>query len=198
MYVGPHWKSSRERREEGASLVEFAIIAPLLLLLVFGMVEFGLAFKDRLTVSSATAAAARIGSVVGNEADADYAALQALTAGLNGAFDPSDITRVVIYKSDSSGSFSAGDANYYLYDGSNPLCTWDPCPQPGANFEGYGAPSNWGDPATRNTLLPDPDVFGVRIEFQHEWMTTILPWMSTPANWTDDARVRLEPDVTGP
>ena len=182
--------------ERGASLVEFAMIAPLLFVLIFGIVEMGLAFRDRLTVSSAVSAAARIGSVVGTEPEADFATLQAVTAGLNGQIDPGNILEVYIYRSDEKGSFSSSSANRYVYDSSNPTCPWSPCPLPGAGFEGYGSPENWV-PADRSTTLPSPDILGVRVVFQHDWVTTILPFMSTPAKWTDDARVRLEPDVYG-
>ena len=44
----------RQDNERGAALVEMALVTPLLVLLVFGILEFGLAFRDRLTVSNAT------------------------------------------------------------------------------------------------------------------------------------------------
>lgn len=186
----------RSHKERGAALVEFALITPLLFLLIFGMIEFGLAFRDRLTVSSAVSSAARIGSVLGTDGESDYATLQAVTAGLNGQLDPTNISEVYIYRSDTSGSFIAGDSNRYQYDPSDPACPWIPCPLPGAGFEGYGAPSNWV-PADRSTVLPDPDILGVRVVYQHDWITTIMPFMGTPATWTEDARVRLEPDLFG-
>ena len=187
---------SVRNREEGASLVEFAMIAPLLFVLIFGIVEMGLAFRDRLTVSSAVSAAARIGSVVGTEPEADFATLQAITAGLNGQIDPGNILEVYIYRSDEKGSFISSAANRYVHNPGDATCPWSPCPLPGAAFEGYGSPENWV-PADRNTTLPSPDILGVRVVFQHEWVTTILPFMSSPAKWTDDARVRLEPNLYG-
>ena len=104
----------RSQRENGAALVEFAVIAPLLMILIFGIVEMGLAFRDRLTVSSAVQSAARIGSVLGTENEADFATLQAITAGLNGQLDPTNITAVYIYRSDETGAFFASVANRYL------------------------------------------------------------------------------------
>ncbi len=189
--------AKRSTRAEGAAVVEFAVILPLLVVLLFGVVEMGLAFRSRLTVSSAVQSAARIGSVLGTDGQADFATLQAVTAGLKGQFNPSDIVEVFIYRSDENGSFLAAESNRYVYDPSDPACPWDPCPLPGPSFEGYGAPSGWA-PAARNTLMPNPDILGVRISFQHNWITSIMPFMSSPALWTDDARLRLEPDLFGP
>jgi hypothetical protein len=49
--------------ERGAGLVEFAIVVSLLLLIVFGIIEFGLAFNDYLNVRNGSREAARLGVV---------------------------------------------------------------------------------------------------------------------------------------
>ena len=49
----------RERPDRGAVAVEAALITPVLVLLVFGIIEFGLAFRDWLAVTSAVRAGAR-------------------------------------------------------------------------------------------------------------------------------------------
>ncbi len=51
------------RREEGASAVEFAIIAPLLFMLVFGIISFGIAFMQLQTVRGAVREGARASAV---------------------------------------------------------------------------------------------------------------------------------------
>ena len=58
--------SSRLRR--GAALIEFAIIVPLLLLLVFGICEFGLLMKNYLTISQAAREGSRTASLGGTTA----------------------------------------------------------------------------------------------------------------------------------
>lgn len=40
------WRRGSPRSEEGASLVEFALIVPLLMALLFGILEFGMALND--------------------------------------------------------------------------------------------------------------------------------------------------------
>jgi len=184
----------RERSERGAAMVEFAIVVPLIVMLVFGALEFGLAFKSRLSYSHAVAGAARIGSVMGTDDGADFAILQAVEAGLVGAVDPSSIDKVIIYKANPNGSMSTSQ-NHYTYSPAT-LCKWDPCPDPD-NSPVYGNPGNWPPSARVTTLVPQPDVIGVEIQFTHEWVTNVLPFMSSPAHWADDARMRMEPDVYG-
>ena len=49
------------KKQNGASAVEFAIILPLLLLLVFGIVEFGVMFFDKAMITNAAREGARNG-----------------------------------------------------------------------------------------------------------------------------------------
>ena len=49
--------SSRE--QDGAAAVEFALLLPLLVLLLFGIIEFGLAFNTRIQATNAAREAAR-------------------------------------------------------------------------------------------------------------------------------------------
>lgn len=53
------------RNQKGQSLVEFAIILPLILLIVMGIAQFGLLFNSYLTIQNATREGARTGVVGG-------------------------------------------------------------------------------------------------------------------------------------
>ena len=53
----------RPNKEEGASLVEFAILAPLFVVLLFGLVEFGLAMYSKGMITNASREGARFGVV---------------------------------------------------------------------------------------------------------------------------------------
>ena len=52
------------KRQEGQSLVEFAIVAPVLLLLLLGIVEFGLILYNQHVITNASREGARFGIVV--------------------------------------------------------------------------------------------------------------------------------------
>jgi hypothetical protein len=64
-------QTCRERGgEQGSVIVEAAIILPILILLIFGAIEFGIAFRDSAQVSASTRAGARIGSTLTDAPDA--------------------------------------------------------------------------------------------------------------------------------
>lgn len=57
------------RGEEGQALVEFALLAPILLLILFGIVQFGIAFRDSIALTDAVRAGARQATVSRNAPD---------------------------------------------------------------------------------------------------------------------------------
>lgn len=54
-----HKRFIRHRRERGAAAVEFALIVPILILLVFGIAYFGLAWNAKVTLTHAAREGAR-------------------------------------------------------------------------------------------------------------------------------------------
>jgi Flp pilus assembly pilin Flp len=59
-----------DRGEDGAAAVEFALLLPLLVLLLFGIIQFGIAFNARIQATNAAREAART-AVVGIDNWAD-------------------------------------------------------------------------------------------------------------------------------
>jgi len=51
------------RNERGQTLTEFAIVLPILALLLFGVIQFGIAFNNYITLTDAVRAGARKGAV---------------------------------------------------------------------------------------------------------------------------------------
>ena len=89
----------RERRRQGdrgAVLIEFALVAPVLILLVLGIFEFGNAWRQVGTIERATQAGGRTVSAQANGRYADYEALRAIDATMSG-LSGMEVTRVVIY-----------------------------------------------------------------------------------------------------
>ena len=74
----------KESRERGAAMVEFAIVVPILLALVLGLVEFGFRYQRAAFLNNAAYIAARDFSIHGNYSQARAAA----TAANNGVVPP--------------------------------------------------------------------------------------------------------------
>lgn len=69
-------------REEGAAAVEFALIVGLLMMLVFGMMEYGLAFWQIQSLRAATREGARVAAVGGDASQVQAAVVNASTGAL--------------------------------------------------------------------------------------------------------------------
>lgn len=78
------------RSESGQALVEFALVAPLVLLLLLGVVQFGIAFNESITVADAARAGSRA-AVVAGAANATAAAKSAVVSAA-GNLDPSTLS----------------------------------------------------------------------------------------------------------
>lgn len=57
------------KNEKGQSLVEFAILLPLLLLIIMGIFEFGLMLNSYLTIHNSAREGARLGIVAGSNSE---------------------------------------------------------------------------------------------------------------------------------
>ena len=88
----------RARGEDGAALVELAICTILLIVIAFGIVEFGNAWNRKLEVETSSRAGARVGSSLGNDRTADKGLLQATVSVLND-IGLANVNYVVVYKS---------------------------------------------------------------------------------------------------
>ena len=73
-------------REDGAAAVEFALIVGLLAMLVFGMMEYGLAFWQLQSLRAATREGARVAAVGGDTTQVTNAVVGASAGALPAGF----------------------------------------------------------------------------------------------------------------
>jgi Flp pilus assembly protein TadG len=66
------------RNEEGQAFVEFALVAPILLLVLFGIIQFGIAFMHSVALTDAVRAGARKAAVSRTASDPSGAASAAV------------------------------------------------------------------------------------------------------------------------
>jgi Flp pilus assembly protein TadG len=62
-------KRNSLRSEKGQATTEFAVVLPILVVLLFGIIQFGIAFKDYLSLTDAVRAGARKAAVSRNLSD---------------------------------------------------------------------------------------------------------------------------------
>lgn len=82
----PVRRAQRRRGERGATLVEMALVLPLFLLLVFGIIEFGFYFAQANEVRYAAREAARVAGVDGDVGAVAAAVCENLTLVDGGEF----------------------------------------------------------------------------------------------------------------
>lgn len=68
MLVGRLIHDKKAKSERGQAMVEFALVLPIFLLVVFAIVDFGMGFHAWITVSNSSREGARIGVVGANAA----------------------------------------------------------------------------------------------------------------------------------
>ncbi len=186
--------------ERGASLVEAAIVAPLLILLAFGAAEFGFVFLDFLNVSSAAREGARVGSAVGDAVNADALILGAI-AEATADLDTSTVEAIWIFKAKANGDpvnncVVDGSADYFTCTGlTNNINIYNAS---GVLLAGSGTWDSTGRKTTVGLNCPAaaadcPDRLGVRVVFTHQYITGFLGFPTGP--FSEDAVFQLEPDA---
>ena len=94
------------RGDDGAALVEGAIVAPIIVFLVFGLLELSMLLQTHLAVRAAVNDAAREVSLSSNGDQVDQAAVNQLLRRSAGTVS-ADLESIVIYSPDSVGDAPA-------------------------------------------------------------------------------------------
>ncbi len=178
----------RLRGDRGAALAEAAILTPLFVTFIFGIFEFGAAYRDYLTLNNATSAAARQASISANSVDADYQVVHAI-AKESAALPQSEVLHIVIFHATGptsaptaacmSGVHSAGTGTNYadvcnVYSAN--AFNWAPT---SLNWGcGATASDRWWCPTVRKTALTGangpPDFVGVYVQISHPYFTGLF------------------------
>lgn len=183
-------RTNNRRGDRGTSLVETAIILPLLLTLVLGAVEIGFLVVDYLTVANAAREGARTGAAAGDYVDAatlidaDDLIVEAVEqVACNLEF--STLVSVSIYKADTNGNPLSPATQLNRYTGSVNCAT-------GVTGLTCANGCPWAV-ATRDRKLPGLDNLGVEVVFNHSNVVGFVPLPTV--TFRDRAVMRLEPDT---
>src|SRR2546425_5689311 len=113
----------RRGEERGQALVEFALLLPLLLLLIVGIIEFSFVWNSRNTVLFASRDGSMLAAEGGSNDGTDCVVLNRIE---NDVVSPSNALRlqqVQIYWSDRNGDQIGANQNVYTRSGST-SCTY--------------------------------------------------------------------------
>lgn len=169
------------------------MVTPLVFAMLFGLLEFGFVFKDKLTISNASRAGARSGAAAGSNPMADYQILRAVASGTSSL---AKVDRVVVFRGTSVHSpvppacttANAGIAGVCnVYDGSDLSIS-------GAAFsaDGYTKDDFWAASSRITSLSAPsgPDYLGVWVRADH---LSVLQSVIPSRALTDAVLMRLEP-----
>jgi hypothetical protein len=179
----------RRREDSGAVAIETALVTGLLLLIVLGAFEYGMAFRSWFGLSAASREGARVGASVGPIDGADCAILEAAAAALTST-SGNEVVTIKIFETDP-GSGTQGAISTY-----RPLSS-------GAVDPGAGeilrcstwvrtSPSTPWDETSRDNEGETRDWLGVEVAYQHNWITGFL-WWNGSVEWTNRSVMHLEP-----
>jgi hypothetical protein len=170
------WRLPRRREAEtGQSMIEFALIVPVFMMLLLGMLEFGFVFSHHLTLEYATREGARTGAALGAGnpttplpcADVDgyvIAAVQRVLTSPGSQVPPGSVSQITIFKSDANGNV-VGGSNVWV---------------PGTSSAADGTPLQWvpsggtgWSACSRNTASSNPDSLGVALTYRYTSVTPL-------------------------
>lgn len=182
---------SSKHEDFGATLIEMAVALPLLLLLVIGTIEVGVAFKDYLTVSAASREGARIAALAGTNPQSDCAVVVGI-ANLLSTADLNRIDRIEIYQAaEGTGAQGATNAAVRVLEDDPAVCN-----QPHEPSDGWSIGPVAYPPGDRQTEVGSEnlDIVGVRVIMTRSWLTGFPPFSGTFT--IDESTItRLEPEA---
>jgi Flp pilus assembly protein TadG len=185
--------------QRGVALVEFALVLMLLLLLGFGIYEFGAAWRSSASATSAARTAVRTASSLGVDPQADYQALSSLKADLQANDLLSSVQLVVIYKSTTNdGAIPTGCTTNAA---TSQLCNiYTAADLAGLDLSDFNATTGCLTagtvknycPSIRNPIMASADYVGVWVKLRHGYHTKLF---GTGIDIERNAVMRLEPRV---
>jgi Flp pilus assembly protein TadG len=177
--VPPRAAAPRSESQRGQSITEFALVAPIVLFLLFGALELSLLFYVMSSARYASGDGAREAAQLGNSASTDTTTIQLIRTGPFGTNTLASVSEIDIYRLTQSGGgqLTVDNSHYnkYRLDGSNiGTLTW---------------PST-----SRNVKLGQSDFLGLTIRYSYSWKTGRM-LSASAVQLTQTSYVRLEPQT---
>jgi hypothetical protein len=180
-------RGRRERGERGAVAVEAALVTPLLVLILFGIIEMSLLMRDSVSASSSVRAGDRVASALASAGPCNTvcspttapALGQAVASAVEkaGSALPEDAMQWLMVYEDNGNGYPIGQTGTVKSDGTAAcssncvVYSWNPTTDKFVYLSG-----TWNTTATVNACVNDPnrDSIGVAIRAKHTWITGLF------------------------
>lgn len=187
------------RAEDGQAIVELALVLPIFLALVVGLVEFSFILNSRNTVAFASRDGAMLAAEGGARAGTDCIVLNAIERDIVSPARAIKVTSVRIFWSDANGVQIGSSVNAYDRSGST-TCTYGdgstvtvPYTLTAAGYvedvrcdviAGCGGPHG------------GLDIVSVQVTYQHSWLTSFARITGSGGiTFTESTATRIEPQL---
>jgi Flp pilus assembly protein TadG len=186
------------RSEKGQAIVEFAMLLPVLVLLLIGLMEFSLVWNSRNTVLFASRDGSMIAAEGGSLDGTDCVVLQRIESDVVSPSTALRIQQISIYWSDRNGDQIGTNQNIYNRTGST-SCTY-----PDGNTitvpytlvtAGYVESARCSVLAGCGGSHTSVDTIGVRVTYQHFWLTSFVRFAGNSVTFTEASITRAEPQL---
>jgi Flp pilus assembly protein TadG len=205
----------RQGRETGQSLVEFALVFPIFLVMLLAIIEFAFLMNGQLSINYATRDAALVAAEAGNGLGADCVILQKVEQDVTAPANPANISQVQIFWTNANGqpldtsgnvtTFGSGSQAADTYNrASSTTCTFADGTTLTVPYSLQGT-ANYPDSARCNGILGAPycaaghpglDTIGVQVTYNDTWRTPLHNLIGLLGNgWTltQSNEMRMEP-----
>jgi Flp pilus assembly protein TadG len=187
-------------------MVEAALVAPIVVALVFGAMELGYAYYGKLTIEHMSIAGARAASGSANDYLADHNVLEAVEDAATG-MENSSITKIIVYRATGPGdrvpsacksgpvtdTSSTRGCNVYTGADISLESTEFGCvgpPGPTTKIDNYWCPTTRKSALQATNGNGPPDYVGVYVEGKHKTLVGVPGDFFTFSN---DTVIRIEP-----
>jgi Flp pilus assembly protein TadG len=190
-------RSSRRRAGHGQALVEFALVFPVFIVLLLGIIEFAFLFNALLSVNYSARDAALAAAEAGDGAGADCVILDTVDTSIGAPTSDNRIGSVDIYQATPNGVMIGTPTRYTR--GGTTTCNF----VDGTSLTvPYTRATNNYPEASRCNILggcgvghPTVDNVAVRVTYTHTWVTPLQNFLGGGTSLTFDRSsvMRMEP-----
>ena len=192
--------SRRSDRAHGQTLVEFALIFPLFIVLLLATIEFAFVFNAVLSANYATRDASLAAAEAGSNTGADCVTLAKVLADMTAPVDPSSISQIIIYRANAAGGPVGGSytgaGNVWTKGGATDCSPYGgsaslPFTLTTANYPeglpnlstGAGGRCSYLNGCPNNTLRTR-DTVGVQVTYAYSWHTPLRNFVGVGSSLT--------------